>query len=72
MKQVPYCGATNIRSQETKFSHFGNMAPRICASLYGDMIPCILVDRYCCYGGTCCLHIWVRRHEFNRENWHHI
>jgi len=48
------------------------MAPRICASLYGDMIPCILIDRYCCYRGTCCLHIWVRRHEFNRENWHHI
>jgi len=48
------------------------MVPTICASLYGDMMPCILVDRYCCYGGTCCLNVWVRRHEFNRANCRHV
>jgi hypothetical protein len=54
-------------SQGTKFSRFGNMAPRIWASLYWEMMTCVLVDRYCCYGGTCCLHVWVwvSRHKFS-------
>jgi hypothetical protein len=33
MKEVPYCGSTNIRHQCTKFCCLGDLAPRICASL---------------------------------------
>jgi len=33
MQQVPYQGATDIGYNHTKFSHLGNLFPKICLSI---------------------------------------
>jgi len=38
MMQVPYRGTKNLRCYHTKFSHLGDLVPRICATLIHNTV----------------------------------